>query len=47
MIGHPIMTQTPSINIKVKNLILDQVEEINFQGIILDNRLQWKSHTEA
>lgn len=44
MISHSLMTQTPRIRIEINNLVLNQVIEIKFLGIVIDNTLRWRLH---
>ena len=32
------------LDVNIKNCIINQVNEITFVGIIIDNKLDWKSH---
>ena len=34
------------LNFKIGNINIDQVKEFNFWGLIIDNILNWKKHTE-
>ena len=42
MLSHPLMTNTPQVNITIDNH-LSQTNEFNFLGIIIDNKHLWKS----
>ena len=44
MISHPPMTQPPDLEIKIDNCTINQVKEVKFLGITIDNTLRWKSH---
>ena len=46
MLSHSNMTQPHHLVIKIDNLELKQVKEANFFGVIIDNKLNWKSHIE-
>lgn len=47
MISHPTMTDTPNLNIKFDNLVINQVNETKFLGITIDKSLKWKSHIDS
>ena len=40
------MTQPHHLVIKIDNLVLKQVKEAKLLGVIIDNKLNWKSHIE-
>lgn len=44
MISSPLMSQSPKLDIFIDDNLLDQVSECKFLGVIIDNRLIWRSH---
>ena len=37
---------TEILNLKIHNINIDQVKELNFLGLIIDTNLNWKKHAE-
>ena len=35
-----------TLTLKIDNIIIEQVKEFNFLGLIIDTNLNWKRHTE-
>ena len=46
MLSHSNMTQPPRINIKINNSSIQEVQEAKFLGVIIDNKLRWKTHIQ-
>ena len=44
MLSYSLMIQPPNIDVSIDNLILEQVSEYKFLGVIIDDKLKWKSH---
>lgn len=47
MVSCPLMTRSANTIIKLDNIVLKEVNEFKFLGVILDNKLKWKSHIET
>ena len=43
MLSSPLMMQSPRVNVCIDNIILQQVDESKFLGIIIDSKLKWNS----
>ena len=35
-----------TLNLKIDSIDIEQVTDFNFLGLIIDNNLNWKKHTE-
>ena len=47
MLSSPLLSQSININVFMDNVLLQQVEECKFLGIILDSKLKWKSQISS
>lgn len=42
MISQPLMTQPITIDIKIDNIKLKQIDSVKFLGVVIDSQLKWK-----
>ena len=47
MIFHVPRKEMQTLTLKIDNIIIEQVDELNFLGLTLDTNLTWKTHVNT